>query len=63
MERYKITYLEKLTKLLHNKECLRKHSPVIFIAPVVLMEVLNVVVDQNRALNPEKKEWLQDNLP
>ena len=41
--------------MLHNKECLRKHSPVIFIAPVILMEVLNVVVDQNRTLNPETK--------
>ena len=32
-----------------------RKSPVIFIAPVILMEVLNVVVDQNRTLNPEKK--------
>ena len=30
-------------------------SPVVFVTSVVLMEVLNVVVDQNRTWNPENR--------
>ena len=29
-------------------------SPVVFVTPVVLVEVVNVVVDQNWTLNPDK---------
>ena len=30
-------------------------SPVVFVTPVVLVEVVNVVVDQNWTLNPDKR--------
>ena len=32
----------------------KKISPVVFVTPVILMEVLNVVVDQNWTFNPDK---------
>ena len=38
-----------------NMPFVKMVSPVVFISSVVLMEVLNVVVDQNRTFNPEKR--------
>ena len=37
-----------------NMPFVKMVPPVVFISSVVLMEVLNVVVDQNRTFNPEK---------